>query len=69
MTPNREVISQLDWLECRDLVLWGIDNRKPTPQELPGIRQWEEHKAEIDRHEAEKRRKFEEWQRQLMSGG
>ena len=53
VSPNREVISQLNWLECRDLVLWGINNRQPTPQELPGIRAAEARRAEQQRLEAE----------------
>ena len=53
VTTNREVISQLDWLECRELVLWGLDNRQPTQHELPGIRQAEVREAERQRLEAE----------------
>jgi len=53
VTTDRDVISQLDWLECRDLVLWGINNRKLTPQELAGLKAIEEEKVAAARREAE----------------
>ena len=59
VTTNREVISQLDWLECRELVLWGLDNRQPTQQELPGIRQAEAREAQRQHLEAERKRRLE----------
>lgn len=59
VTTDREVISQLDWLECRDVVMWGLNNRQPTQQELPAIRQAKAKEVERRRLEAERKRRLE----------
>ena len=45
-----EIMSNLEWAECRELVLRGLGNRQPTRQEAAG-------KAEQDRVEAERARR------------
>ena len=55
-----DVMSNLDWAECRELVLRGLNDRQITPQEIPGLRQAEAEKAEQQR----KRAAFDERMRQ-----
>ena len=65
--PN--VIPYLDWLECRDLMFWGLDNRQHTPQELTGLREIEARKAKAERewaeYKAKQKRDMEEFQDSL----
>ena len=45
-TTDPSIISYLDWMECRELLIWGIDNRQRTQKELASRRAIEEQKAE-----------------------
>ena len=51
-----EVMSNLEWADCREQMLIGLNTRQLTPQEAAG-------KAEQDRLEAERKRRLEEAKR------
>lgn len=51
-TTDPNVISHLDWIECRELLLWGIDNRQQTQMEMAA-------QAKIDAAKAERNAKHE----------
>ena len=64
LTPvldDPRVMSNLDWAECRELVLHGLGNRQLTHQETTAKAEWERReaaaKAERQRKEEARRRK------------
>ena len=75
-STHPEVISFRDWLECREVSLWGIDNRQ-TPQEQAALREIEAHNAELkaaalrshEERQARQQRQMEEFKQIIQNSG